>query len=82
MSRSWLCSIVKEGGLNVIKLVLGVNGTKSELEVQGNGSKAEIYFMMGILEDLKYKLLSATQDDGTQLFFVKKEGESSKEGGK
>jgi len=63
----------------MIRLALEIEGGKIELTMEGAGSKAELLSCIGVLEDLKFKILSSTQDDDSGIIFSFKQ-EKKKDG--
>jgi hypothetical protein len=54
----------------MIKLAVLVDKNITELTMEGEGSKQELFACIGLLEDLKHKILASTQDDGSSIMFT------------
>ena len=65
----------------MMKLLIEISGNSAKAEMEGvANNKQELYALIGMLEDMKFKILSQTQDDGsTKSFFAidkkKKQGD-------
>jgi len=55
----------------MIKLIISIEDGKQHLSMEGGGSKSELLLVLGMLEDLKFKILNGTQDDGAEMVFAK-----------
>lgn len=66
----------------MMKLRIEIDEEKTEAVMEGACSnKAELYAAIGLMEDMKFKLLSATQDDGsTKAFVLKMDKDKMKDG--
>jgi hypothetical protein len=62
----------------MIRLMLFIKDGKVDLTMEGEGSKTELLACIGIMEDLKHKILSSTQDDGEAIVFSMKRGKDGK----
>jgi hypothetical protein len=65
----------------MIKLAVIINNGNTELTMEGEGNKSELMQCIGVLEDLKYKILTSTQEDGSSMVFsIKKEKKEKNNG--